>query len=74
LPVLAIRFYDDNRAELGEEMFGPWRGTFPWKKVTRQVFVPPKARGALVRIGLFGATDKISYDAIKIEAAPLARR
>ncbi len=73
-PLLGIRFYDDNRAELGEEVFGPWRGTFAWKKVSGQILVPPKARGALVRIGLFGATGKVSYDAIKIEAAPLGRR
>jgi protein-L-isoaspartate(D-aspartate) O-methyltransferase len=74
LPSLAIAFYDEQRAMLGEEMLGPWRGTFAWKKVTDQVLVPPRARGALVRIGLFGATGTISYDAIKIEAAPVGRR
>jgi protein-L-isoaspartate(D-aspartate) O-methyltransferase len=74
VPLLGIIFYDEQRATLGEEVLGPWRGTFPWKKVTGQIPVPPKARYALVRIGLFGATGKVSYDAIKIEAAPVGRR
>jgi len=68
LPYLAITFFDDNRAILGEQKLGPWRGTFGWKQVTDQFSVPPKAREAIVRIGLFGATGKVSLDAIRVEA------
>ena len=62
-----ITFYDDNRAIVGEEMIGPWRGTFAWKAQSGRIIVPPKAREAIVRIGLFGATGEISLDNIRLE-------
>jgi protein-L-isoaspartate(D-aspartate) O-methyltransferase len=66
-PVLAITFYDDNRAQTGYTWVGPWRDSFDWQKVTDRVRVPPKAREAIVRIGLHGATGEISFDDIRIE-------
>ena len=68
LPVLAITFYDDNRGQTGYTWVGPWRDSFGWQKVTDRVRVPPKAREAIVRIGLHGATGEISFDDIRIEA------
>ena len=47
---------------------GPWRGTFDWQKETRRIEVPPKAREAIVRIGLFGATGEISFDGLEMTA------
>jgi len=66
-PVLAITFYDDNRAQTGYSWVGPWRDSFDWQKVTDRIRVPPKAREAIVRIGLLGATGEISFDDIHIE-------
>jgi protein-L-isoaspartate(D-aspartate) O-methyltransferase len=69
LPCVGITFFDENRAPLGEGGIGPWRGSFGWKRVEDQIPVPPKAREAIIRIGLFGATGKVSFDAIQVEAA-----
>jgi len=68
-PVLSVMFYDDNRAETGYTFVGPWRDSFDWKQVKETLRVPPKAREAVVRIGLSGATGEISFDGIRIKAA-----
>jgi protein-L-isoaspartate(D-aspartate) O-methyltransferase len=69
VPALAIGFYDENRASVGEGVVGPWRGTFPWRRQSATIKVPPKAREAIVRIGLLGATGEISFDAVNLTAA-----
>lgn len=66
LPVFAITFYDDRRAELSTAMLGPWRGTFDWQAEQKTVQVPSRAREAFVRIGLFGATGEVSFDDVKL--------
>ena len=68
LPALVIAFYDDNREATGQARMGPWRGSFPWQKRSTQIDVPPKAREALLRIGLFGAMGEISFDDIVLMA------
>jgi protein-L-isoaspartate(D-aspartate) O-methyltransferase len=68
LPGLVISFYDENRASLGEARLGPWRGTFDWQPESQRINVPPKAREAILRIGLLGAVGEISFDAIKLKA------
>ncbi|NLX95065.1 MAG: protein-L-isoaspartate(D-aspartate) O-methyltransferase [Rhodopirellula sp.] len=65
-PMLAITFYDDRRATAGQGSVGPWRGTFDWRQQTALIPVPPRAREAIVRIGLLGATGKLSLDQIEI--------
>jgi protein-L-isoaspartate(D-aspartate) O-methyltransferase len=69
-PVLGIIFYDENRTEIGYTWVGPWLGTFDWRQVREKVRVPLNAREAVVRIGLSGATGEISFDDVRIEAAP----
>lgn len=68
-PLLGILFYDENRALVSEEIVGPWRGTFAWQRQTSTIKVPPKAREAVMRIGLFGATGELSLDTIQIAPA-----
>jgi len=68
-PVLRLTFYDENRSAIGEETLGPWRGSFPWQRQNGVLRVPLKARGALVRIGLSGATGELSLDAIDLGPA-----
>jgi protein-L-isoaspartate(D-aspartate) O-methyltransferase len=69
LPLLAITFYDENRVQAGYTFVGPWRDSFTWQKVVDKLRVPPKAREAIMRIGLNGATGEASFDDIRIQAA-----
>jgi protein-L-isoaspartate(D-aspartate) O-methyltransferase len=69
-PMVAITFYDENRAPAGFTWVGPWRDTFDWQHVTDTVRVPVKAREAIVRIGLGGATGDVSFDDLRVEAVP----
>jgi protein-L-isoaspartate(D-aspartate) O-methyltransferase len=69
MPMLAIMFYDDKRAHAGQAIVGPWRGTFGWQEQSATIDVPPRAREAIVRIGLLGATGEISFDNIRITRA-----
>jgi protein-L-isoaspartate(D-aspartate) O-methyltransferase len=66
---IAIMFYDEKRALVGETSLGPWKGSFDWKTETKRVDVPPKAREGIIRIGLFGATGEMSVDAIEVKSA-----
>ncbi len=68
LPALVVTFYDENRDSAGQAMLGPWRGSFDWRRQSTQIDVPPKAREAIVRIGLFGALGEICFDAIELAA------
>jgi len=68
LPALAVTFYDEDRATVGEGVMGPWRGSFPWQVQSAKIDVPAQAREAILRIGLLGALGEISLDAIELEA------
>ncbi len=65
---VAIVFYDDNRNEAGYRYLRPWLGTFDWRLVKEKVSVPVKAREAVVRVGLNGATGELAVDGLRIEA------
>ena len=67
-PSVGITFYDESRKELGHNFLGPFRGSAEWTHVKKAVRVPPTAREGLLRIGLFGATGEISFDAVAIKA------
>ena len=69
LPAVNLTFYDDHRMQCGIAYVGPWRDTFEWRKAVDKVRVPAKAREAIVRIGLSGATGELSVDDLKISAA-----
>ena len=68
-PVLAITFYDEARKQAGYTWVGPWLGSFDWKRVSEKVRVPVRAREAIVRLGLCGATGEFSVDDVRIEEA-----
>jgi len=66
-----IQFYDGNRGPIAvtsEQLIGPWDGSFDWKKTSRTILVPRKAREAIVRVGLNGATGALSIDDIRLAA------
>ena len=67
---LAVTFYDEDRKDLGAAILGPFQGSSDWRKRDRTLRVPPRAKEALLRIGLFGATGEISFDSIELEPIP----
>jgi protein-L-isoaspartate(D-aspartate) O-methyltransferase len=66
LPLVAIAFYDEERRDLGSGFIGPFTGEQGWHRVSSKIRVPAKAREAIFRIGLFGATGEISFDSVSI--------
>jgi protein-L-isoaspartate(D-aspartate) O-methyltransferase len=68
MPGVVLTFYDEKRATVGQSALGNWRGTFGWQKESKRIDVPPRAREAVVRIGLLGAVGSISFDSIEVKA------
>ena len=67
-PYIALTFYDKNRKEISTEYFGPFLGNQEsWKSQQKEIRVPVGSREAILRIGLFGATGKISFDKLVLE-------
>ncbi|HEX2475807.1 MAG TPA: protein-L-isoaspartate(D-aspartate) O-methyltransferase [Lacipirellulaceae bacterium] len=69
LPAIVITFYDERRAAVGEASIGPFSGTFDWRKESDTVRVPLRAREAILRIGLLGATGRLSLDDLTLNVA-----
>jgi protein-L-isoaspartate(D-aspartate) O-methyltransferase len=72
LPAAIITFFDENRAPIplnqgGEDGLGPWHGTFAWQPESKSIKVPPKAREAVLRIGLLGGVGEIAFDAMEMK-------
>ena len=65
-PYVAITFYDKRRGILTTEAIGPYRDSFDWTKVQRQIDVPVHSREAIIRIGLLGATGELDLDGLSI--------
>jgi protein-L-isoaspartate(D-aspartate) O-methyltransferase len=68
LPGVIVTFYDENRVNVGEAGLAGWRGTFDWQNETKTLNVSPKAREAVIRIGLLGAVGELSLDAVEVKA------
>lgn len=68
LPRIVVTFYDDRRGTVGEESVGQFDGTFPWREATAHIRVPLKAREAILRIGLLGATGELSLDGLRLSS------
>ena len=68
-PAIVVNFYDENRAPIGEAVFGSWRGTFDWQTETRsaQRSAEEPARPSCTSV-LLGAVGEISFDEIKLTA------
>ena len=68
---LMVQYFDTERNAMHPvEVIGPWEGTFDWRVVKRILHVPPKAREAICRVGLNGATGQLSIDNVRITAQP----
>jgi protein-L-isoaspartate(D-aspartate) O-methyltransferase len=66
---IAITFYDQQRKDLGHMFMGPFPSTADWHQQTKTFRIPPDAREAIFRIGLFGATGAAAFDKIEIKKA-----
>ncbi len=66
--LLAVTFYDENRATVGRGAIGPWRDTFPWQAERARIDVPVRAREAIIRIGLLGGTGELCFDDLQMKA------
>ena len=66
---LAFTLYDDQRRDLGTHILGPFHGTAEWHEEAQTFRIPPTAREAIFRIGLFGATGTASFDNVQIKKA-----
>ncbi|MDD4270203.1 MAG: protein-L-isoaspartate(D-aspartate) O-methyltransferase [Pirellulaceae bacterium] len=68
LPGFLITFYNSERDMIPpHKSLGPWRGTFPWQTQSKVIDVPPQAREAIVRIGLFGAVGETGFDEVMLQ-------
>ena len=72
LPGVLVVFYDTNRAIIGRDYIGPWRGTFDWRRQSGRIQVPPQTREAIVHLGLFGGVGRLDVDDIAMR--PLRTR
>jgi protein-L-isoaspartate(D-aspartate) O-methyltransferase len=70
LPRIVVTFYDDRRATVGEESVGSFSGSFDWRQEKGRVSIPLRAREAILRIGLLGATGQLSIDDLNLRAQP----
>jgi protein-L-isoaspartate(D-aspartate) O-methyltransferase len=68
VPAVVVTFYDERRAAVGEGSIGPFLGTFAWQEQTGMIRVPVRAREAIVRVGLLGATGELSIDDLRLGA------
>ncbi len=68
IPALVVVYYDKDRKTVGHVSSGNFFGTFEWREFEDKIKVPEKAREAIIRIGLHGATGEISFDQISLEA------
>ncbi len=67
-PAIVVSFYDAERVPLGNQWLGPWSGTRGWRKVSKTMEVPRRAREAILRVGLFGATGEMKVDDVSVSA------
>lgn len=69
-PAMLIHFYDKVRRPVGDFMVGPWMRPQEWDRIGRRIPVPTNCREAIIRVGLNGATGKMSVDNIKLSFIP----
>jgi hypothetical protein len=76
LPKVLVSFFDEDRNPVGEQMVGPFKGTFAWNRRTARLKVPENSRVAIVAAGLLGGTGELTCDEIQVRpgAPRMAKR
>jgi len=70
LPGLSVYYFDSERKIIGAEVIGPWTRPRGWRHYQRRLPVPSAAREAILRVGLNGATGRLSVDDVRLQAVP----
>ncbi len=65
---LVVRFYDEQRNQVGSGTFGPWMGTAPWAEYVTRFRVPPETMLLMISVGLYGATGELDIDNVRLNA------
>lgn len=68
IPHVEINFFDEQRAPVGARVLGSWTEDTPWTHKKMVVAVPPRARLAMIAVGLFGSTGRLAVDDISVRA------
>ncbi|MGE0759727.1 MAG: protein-L-isoaspartate(D-aspartate) O-methyltransferase [Pirellulaceae bacterium] len=63
---IELTFFDENRGALGTSVLGRWQGDIAPARRTHTVRIPPRARLAVMAVGLFGATGELSVDDVQL--------
>ncbi|MEX0819970.1 MAG: protein-L-isoaspartate O-methyltransferase, partial [Pirellulaceae bacterium] len=66
LPRVNVSFFDDKQAPCGSQSVGPWYGTISWVKKQATIQVPPKAKLAVIAVGMFGAIGEFAVDSVDL--------
>ena len=61
-----LAFYNAKRELISVVAAGDWLGTFDWRSFEQRVAVPSATREAIVRVGLCGATGRLSVDGLEV--------
>ena len=69
LPRVNVSFFDDEQAPCGSQSAGPWYGTISWVKKQAAIQVPPKAKLAVIAVGMFGATGEFAVDSVDLKVS-----
>jgi protein-L-isoaspartate(D-aspartate) O-methyltransferase len=69
LPRIVVTFYDERRGVVAEEAVGNLNGTFAWREDSGRIRVPLRAREAILRVGLLGATGELALDNVRLQVA-----
>ncbi len=67
LPRVDISFFDEKQAPCGSQTAGPWYGTISWVRKQATIQVPPKAKLAVLAIGMFGAVGELAVDGVQLD-------
>ena len=63
---VVLAFYNGKRELIGARSVVDWQGTFGWRSFEQRMKVPPATREAIVRVGLCGATGRLSLDDLRL--------
>ncbi|HEV8062988.1 MAG TPA: protein-L-isoaspartate(D-aspartate) O-methyltransferase [Gemmataceae bacterium] len=64
---ISLIFLDSTFNMLSMAHLGPYHGSFPWRKVSKEFSVPTNAQVVVIRIGLNGATGIFGVDDVRVE-------
>jgi len=67
---IVLTFYDSEHAMLRQSALAGSAGGFDWQRIQTRMAVPRKTREAIIGIGLFGATGRLSLDTVAVAVAP----